>query len=160
MWIFASFESTSEPFIQTLTACGKLIESRLLRHSRGGCRHGRILSLLLAAERTLVRARVQRLAALPAETCGGRIGAGSRTRNRRLRAIAAWPRGHAHRCRRSADLAARAKDGLEQFARALIALADIRRERFHDDVVDGTGHGRIARLRRLDEFAAHQPFEI
>src|SRR5450830_774698 len=94
MWILASAQSTSEPFIQILPVPGKAINYSFAEDTRGGltkagtmlkptdlnilvcaqnCQFPMVRSLLFIAERAAIRARVQRLAAVPAETRGRRL---------------------------------------------------------------------------------------
>src|SRR5437773_1486842 len=67
MWIFASAQSTSDPFIQILPVPANAIGAPLgILAQVGGSPRRRPL-LGLAAKRTAIRARVKRFAAMPAE---------------------------------------------------------------------------------------------
>src|SRR4029434_11204370 len=92
--------------------------------------------LCLVAERTAIRARVQRLAAVPAEArCRYFAGAEARLNLRDL-LVACRHRAPRHRCASGASgrWLPRGRDVGEEIRGALVALRQIGCERAHDDV--------------------------
>src|SRR5207253_2662277 len=67
MWMFASAQSTSDPFIQILPVPANAIGAPVGILAQVSSSPRRRPLLRLAAERTAIRARVKRLAAMPAE---------------------------------------------------------------------------------------------
>src|SRR5665213_318082 len=146
MWMLASFQSTSVPFIQILPVPGKpittpyetILPDWVIRRS-GITRSLNPQSLLFfAAERAAIGAGVQGLAAVPAEA--RRLRRFARLQPR-LDVFAAFGVGPAAaddgRPGRPPDDGAGAggQHFFEQFAGALIAVVDVGRHRFQDDVV-------------------------
>src|SRR5215217_5117332 len=166
-WMVASFQSTRDPFIQILPVPGNPIclllyldlirphYSRRVWWSRGhaGRRAAAVLGeaplglLRLSAERASRGARLERLAAMPAEPrLRGFAGAKSRL-------------DLGHVCffrRRDVPLApCRRKQIRQQVGSALVPLRRVRRERLQDDVVYRLRNPVVLHTRRGDQLAAN-----
>src|SRR3954463_13024424 len=159
MWILASSQLTSEPFIQILPVPKDMRYSfgdrtTALRGVPRPIRDGPA-SLLLVTKRTAIGARVKRLAAVPAEPRGRRL-AGAQPRLDALDVVASGAAAARARYRgglRCARRGPRRQYVVEQVGGALIPRGRLGRHRLHHDVADRLGDGGVLQPRRRDQFA-------
>src|SRR5437868_6496340 len=167
MWMLASFQSTSVPFIQILPVPGKAIvfapSEDLIRVEQDA----RMSALQFAAERAFRRPGLERLLAVPAEGGLGRFARAEAGLD--LAGIGDWGSGvgraSALRIPKPGSpipaWARRAREQvLEELGGTLIPLRHVAGERLEHDVVHRLRDLAVLDAGRGDELAAHQPLEL